>query len=323
MIDKLNTVVLDGYTLNPGDLSWNEMQQICNLTIYDKTASSEVFDRIKNADAVLTNKVLFSKELIEKLPKLKYIGVLATGYNVIDIKAASEKNICVSNIPSYSSESVAQLVFAFIFNHFWHIKEHSDEVLAGKWSNSEHFCYHSFPLHEISKKTIGIIGFGNIGQTVAKIALAMNMNVLYSNRSKKIVHGLEAAKQVELHELLSSSDIVSINCPLTADTDNLINENTISKMKKNAYVINTGRGPIVDEKAMADALSKKKIAGFACDVLSIEPPKKDNPLFVSPNCTITPHIAWQTYEARNRLMQIAFDNLKAFIAGKPINRVNS
>lgn len=323
MHSPFNTVVLDGYTLNPGDISWGALKKIGNLTVYDKTLPEEVLDRAKDADAVLTNKVIFSKEIIEKLPNLKYIGVLATGYNVVDINAAREKGVCVTNIPSYSTDSVAQSVFAFILNFFWHIKEHSDEVLNGKWTSCEHFCYHSFPLHELSYKTLGIIGFGNIGQAVAKIALSMNMNVLYVNRSKKNIAGLEAAKQVELNELLSASDVISLNCPLTPETNQIINTGTLRSMKPSVYLVNTGRGMLVDEEAVAQALIEKKIAGFACDVLSTEPPAANNPLLSAPNCTITPHIAWQTSEARNRLMEIAVSNLNAFIAGKPVNKVNN
>lgn len=323
MCSQFNTVVLDGYTLNPGDVSWDALKKIGNLTVYDKTLPEDVFDRAKNADAVLTNKVILSKEIMEKLPKLKYIGVLATGYNVVDVNAAREKGICVTNIPSYSTDSVAQLVFAFILNFFWHIKDHSEEVLDGKWTASEHFCYHSFPLHELSFKTLGIIGFGHIGQAVAKIALSMNMNVIYVNRSKKNITGLESAKQVELNELLASSDIISLNCPLTPETNKIINAETLHKMKPSVYLVNTGRGMLVDEEAVAKALIEKKIAGFACDVLSTEPPAANNPLLTAPNCTITPHIAWQTLEARSRLMEIATNNVRAFIAGKPVNRVNN
>ncbi len=323
MRTQFNTVVLDGYTLNPGDLSWDALKKICNVTVYDKTLPEEIFDRAKEADAVLTNKVILSKETMEKLPRLKYIGVLATGYNVVDVNAANEKGICVTNIPSYSTDSVAQSIFAFILNFFWHIKDHSDEVLNGKWASSEHFCYHSYPLHELSFKTIGIIGFGHIGQTAAKIALSMNMKVIYVNRSKKSIIGLEEAKQVTLDELLSASDIISLNCPLTAETNKIVNTETLQKMKPSVYLVNTGRGTLVDEEAVAKALIEKRIAGFACDVLSTEPPAANNPLLSAPNCTITPHIAWQTSEARNRLMEIAVNNVQAFITGKPINQVNN
>ncbi len=319
---KLKTVVLDGYTLNPGDLSWSGFEKMCDLKVYDKTAPKEVLDRAKNADAVLTNKAVLSREIIAALPALKYIGVLATGYNVVDIQAAREHGICVTNIPAYSTDSVAQAVFAFILNFYWHIQEHSCEVLGGKWTASEHFCYHSFPLHEVSFKTLGIIGFGNIGQAVARIALAMNMNVLYASPSEKKVAGLERAEHVALDELLSSSDIISLNCPLNDKTKHILNSAALKKVKPSVYIVNTGRGLLVDEKAVAKALQEKRIAGFAADVLSTEPPAKDNPLLSAPHCTVTPHISWQTFEARSRLMKIAADNLEAFCFGKPVHKVN-
>ena len=322
MSEKLNLVILDGFTSNPGDLSWDELKSVSNLTIYDKTSADELLQRCKEADAVLTNKVVFSKEIMDSLPRLKYIGVLATGYNVVDIKAARAKNICVTNIPSYSTDSVAQLVFALIFHFYWHVKEHSDEVMGGKWSASPHFCYHSFDIRELSDKTMGIVGFGNIGQAVAKIALAMNMKVIYFNRSKKNIKGLEKAKQVSLDELFSSSDIISLNCPLTPETKEIINAESLKKIKKTSIIINTGRGPLINEKDAAEALKEKRLAGLACDVLSVEPPAKDNSLLKAPNCIITPHIAWQTFEARERLIKTAAANVKAFIAGKEINRVN-
>lgn len=322
MDEKLNLVILDGFTSNPGDLSWEELKAVSNLTIYDKTSADELIERCKEADAVLTNKVAFSKEIMDALPRLKYIGVLATGYNIVDVEAARAKNICVTNIPSYSTDSVAQLVFALIFHFYWRVKEHSDEVMAGKWTSSPHFCYHSFDIRELSDKTLGIVGFGNIGQAVAKIALAMNMKVIYFNRSAKTLKGLEEAKQVSIDELFSSSDIISLNCPLTEETREIINADSLKKIKKTCIIINTGRGPLINEKDAAEALKEKRLAGLACDVLSSEPPAKDNPLFRAPNCIITPHMAWQTFEARERLIKIAADNVKAFISGKEINRVN-
>ena len=319
---NMKAVILDGYTTNPGDLSWDALKSVCDLTVYDKTLPQETVERAKDADAVFTNKVVFSKELISQLPKLKYIGVLATGYNVVDIQAASEAGICVTNIPSYSTDSVAQLVFALIFQFYWHVKEHSDEVLSGKWASSNHFCYHSFPIHELSSKVLGIIGFGNIGQAVAKIALAMNMKVIYFNRSEKKVKGLERAEQTDLERVFKEADIISLNCPLTDATKHIINAENLKKMKKSALIINTGRGPLIDEEAAAKALNEGVIAGMACDVLSIEPPPKDTLLFKAKNCIITPHIAWQTIEARERLIKIAIDNFKAFVSGRPVNKIN-
>ncbi len=317
----MKAVILDGYTTNPGDLSWDGLKPVCELTVYDKTLPQETVERAKEADAVFTNKVVFSKEIIAQLPKLKYIGVLATGYNVVDIQAAAEAGICVTNIPSYSTDSVAQLVFAFILQFYWHVKEHSDEVFDGKWTTSQHFCYHSFPIHELSSKVLGIIGFGNIGQAVAKIALAMNMKVMYFNRSEKKIKGLEKAEQTDLDRIFKEADIISLNCPLNDGTKHIINADSLKKMKKSAYIINTGRGPLIDEQAAAQALNAGVIAGMACDVLSVEPPSADNPLFKAKNCIITPHIAWQTIEARERLIGIAVDNFKAFIAGKPVNKI--
>ena len=317
----MKAVILDGYTTNPGDLSWDGLKSVCELTVYDKTLPQETVERAKEADAVFTNKVVFSKEIIAQLPKLKYIGVLATGYNVVDIQAAAEAGICVTNIPSYSTDSVAQLVFAFILQFYWHVKEHSDEVFDGKWTTSQHFCYHSFPIHELSSKVLGIIGFGNIGQAVAKIALAMNMKVMYFNRSEKKIKGLEKAEQTDLDRIFKEADIISLNCPLNDGTKHIINADSLKKMKKSAYIINTGRGPLIDEQAAAQALNAGVIAGMACDVLSVEPPSADNPLFKAKNCIITPHIAWQTIEARERLIGIAVDNFKAFIAGKPVNKI--
>ena len=317
----MKVVVLDGYTLNPGDLSWKGLQDIADVTIYDKTAPCEVYDRIKDCEAVLSNKIVFSKDLIARLPKLRYIGVLATGYNVIDIEAAHAAGITVTNIPSYSTDSVAQLVFAFIFQFYWHVKEHSDEVHGGKWSLSPHFCYTSYPVFELTGKTLGIIGFGHIGQKVAEIALTMGMRVLYVNRSVKTIPQLAAAQQVDLDTLLAGSDFISLNAPLNSASEKIINTASLAKVKPQAIIINTGRGPLVDDEAVAAALKKGSIGGYASDVLSVEPPPADHPLFGCPNCFLTPHVAWQTFEARTRLLNLAADNLKSFLSGKPQNVV--
>ena len=317
----MKVAVLDGFTLNPGDLSWKILQDIADITIYDKTAPDEVYERVKDCEAVLSNKIVFSKELITRLPKLRYIGVLATGYNVIDVEAAHAAGITVTNIPSYSTDSVAQLVFAFILQFYWHVKEHSDEVHGGKWSRSEHFCYTSFPTFELTGKTLGIIGFGHIGQRVAEIALVMGMRVLYVNRSVKTIPQLAAAQQVDLDTLLVGSDFISLNAPLNSASEKIINAQTLAKVKPQAIIINTGRGPLVDDEAVAAALKKGTLGGYASDVLSVEPPPADHPLFGCPNCFITPHIAWQTFEARGRLLSLAVENLKGFLAGKPQNVV--
>ncbi|MGP1455623.1 MAG: D-2-hydroxyacid dehydrogenase [Treponema sp.] len=316
----MKLAVLDGYTSNPGDLSWEALQEIADVTIYDKTSADEVYERAKDCEAVLVNKVVFSKEVIQRLPRLRYIGVLATGVNVIDLEAAHAAGITVTNIPGYSTDSVAQLVFAFIFSFYWHVQKHSDEVHAGKWTASEHFCYHSFPIFELTGKTLGIIGFGNIGQKVAAIGNTMGMRVIYMNRSVKTVPHLQA-QQVDLDTLLAQSDIISLNAPLNEGTKAIINAAALAKVKSNALIINTGRGPLIDEQAVAQALHAGRIGGFAADVLAKEPPAADNPLLACPNCLITPHIGWQTFEARTRLLAIAVENLKQFIAGKPQNSV--
>ncbi|PIE97551.1 MAG: glycerate dehydrogenase [Treponema sp.] len=321
-LPKFNAAVLDGYTLNPGDLSWNELSTLCDVKIYDNTSEKQIFEHANDCEIIFTNKVVISKEVITALPKLKYIGVLATGFNVVDIIAAKNAGIVVTNIPSYSTDSVAQLTIAFIFNFMWNVQKHSDEVHEGKWSNSKHFCYQSFPVYELVGKTLGIVGFGNIGQAVARIGISLGMNVVYSNRSRKTVPELSSAKQVELNELFSIADFITLNCPLNDATYHLINSSTLSKIKNTAYIINTARGPIVDEIAVSKALKEKTLAGYGTDVLSTEPPSADNPLLGAPNCVITPHLAWQTFEARKRMSEILVENLKSFLSGNIKNQVN-
>ena len=317
----MKAVVLDGFTLTAGDLSWITLEGLCDLTVYDSTDPDKVVERAKDAEIILTNKVLLKAPQFDALPKCKYVGVLATGYNVVDIEEAKKRDIVVTNIPSYSSDSVAQLVFAFILNFATHVQEHNEEVHAGKWCNSRHFCYHSFPLQEITGKVLGIAGLGDIGSRVAKIGKAFGMKVIFYNRSKKNIEGLNEARQVDKETLLSSSDFLSLCLPLNEETENFIDESSFKKMKKGVYIINTGRGQLVDEQAITRALKDKKVSGYATDVLSKEPAEKNTPL-LSSNAIITPHIAWQTYEARKRLMDIACANVKAFIEGKVINQVN-
>lgn len=316
----MNIVVLDGYALNPGDLSWKGFQQLGECTIYDRTPPSLTIERTRGAAIAITNKVVFNKEIIGQLPKLKYIGVLATGFNVVDTVAARDAGIVVTNIPAYSTASVAQMVFAHILNFTQNIGVHAQSVSAGEWSASTDFAYWKTPQVELAGKTLGIIGFGQIGRAVAKIALAFGMRVIFTNRSKKKTE-LEAV-QVDLDILLQESDFVSVNCPLTDENKGFINKETIGKMKPTAFLINTGRGPLVDEHDLAEALNSGTIAGAGLDVLSVEPPAPENPLPTAKNCFITPHIAWATFEARNRLMQIAASNLKLFIDGCPVNVVN-
>lgn len=316
----MKIVVLDGYTSNPGDLNWDGIEQLGECVIYDRTKRDEVLERAKDADIILTNKVVFKRETIEALPNLKYIGVMATGYNIIDLEAAKEKGIVVTNIPSYSTNSVAQMVFAHILNIAQHVQSHSDQVHAGKWTNSPDFCFWDSPLLELHGKTIGIVGLGSIGMAVARIALGFGMKVI-AYTSKSDFQLMQEIKKVTLDELFKESDIVSLHCPLTDDTRNLVNKERLNMMKPTASVINTSRGPLINEQDLADALNNKVIYAAGLDVMSQEPPKADNPLITIPNCYITPHIAWASFEARTRLMQILQDNVKAFLNKKPINTV--
>lgn len=316
----MKAVVLDGYTLTAKDLDWEALKGVCDLTVYDASLPHQVVQRSHDAEIVLTNKVVLGKKEFDMLPKCKYVGVLATGYNVVDIEEAKKRGIVVTNIPSYSADSASQLIFAFILNFTFHVREHSEGVHNGLWCESKHFCYHSFPLQEISDKTLGVAGFGDIGSRVANIASAFGMNVLVYNRSKKNLAGVVRAKQVQKDELFSNSDFLSLCLPLNAETEHFINAFSIKMLKKGAYIINTSRGGLVDENIIAQALKDGSIAGYAADVLCKEPADRENPLLKS-SAVITPHIAWQTYEARKRLMDIAVKNVKAFIEGKPINRI--
>ncbi|MBT3383595.1 MAG: D-2-hydroxyacid dehydrogenase [Prolixibacteraceae bacterium] len=316
----MKVVVLDGYALNPGDLSWSGIEKFGDCTFYDRTPPELTIERAKNADVVTTNKVIFDKNIIRQLPNLKYIGVLATGYNVVDVQAAKEAGITVTNIPAYSTASVAQMVFSHILNFAQNVSDHANSVSAGDWAKSIDFAYWKTTQIELVGKTLGIIGFGQIGQAVAKIGLAFGMKIIFNNRSNKKVDF--DASQVDLENLLAKSDFISINCPLTAENKGFINTSTIEKMKPTAFLINTGRGPLINEQDLADALNAGKIAGAGLDVLSVEPATADNPLPKAKNCFITPHIAWATFEARTRLMNIASENLKAFIEGKPKNVVS-
>jgi len=314
-------VVLDGYTLNPGDLTWDEISALGELEVYERTAPNEIIERASGADAIFTNKVIITREIMEALRELKFIGVLATGYNVVDTEAASDEGIVVTNIPAYSTQSVAQLVFAHILNFARQVDLHARQVREGAWTGHRDFCFWSSPQVELSGKVLGIIGFGRIGQAIAKIGDAMGMQVIFQNHRKK--EDIPAyAKQVSLEELLRRSDYVSINCPLTADNKGFINKDTLALMKPEAFLVNTGRGPLINEQDLADALNSGKIAGAGLDVLSVEPPEDGNPLLTARNCFITPHIAWATREARVRLLNIAASNLKSFMKGQPENRVN-
>jgi len=315
----MKIVVLDGHTLNPGDLSWDNLNNLGDVTIYDRTAPRHILERAKTADIILVNKTVISKDIIEKLHNLKYIGILATGYNVVDVEAARDKGIIVTNVPDYSSNSVAQLVFAFILEFCNHVGEHSKSTKNGDWFNSKDFCYWKYPIIELNGKNIGIIGYGNIGKKVALLAEAYGMNIMIYTRNK--IEN-QKYKQVTLHELLTKSDFITIHCPLNEETDGLINKDSLSLMKSSAYLINTSRGPIINEGDLAFALDAHSIAGAGLDVISIEPPNENNALFLAKNCIITPHIGWASKEARGRLLNISIENINGFLIGKLQNVIN-
>ena len=316
----MKIVILDGYSADPGDLSWEELEQMGEVTVYDRTSPSETVQRAANADVVLTNKVVLDREKIAQLPRLKYIGVLATGYNVVDIEAAHERGIIVTNVPAYSTESVAQMVFAHLLTVTNRTEHYAIQNRSGRWAASPDFCYWDFPLMELAGKTIGIVGLGNIGRRVAEIALAFGMKVkaVTSKSQEQLPAGIEKA---DLQTLLSSADVLSLHCPLTANTRHLINADTLRLMKPTAILINTGRGPLIDDQAVANALQEGLLGAFCADVLTTEPPSSNNPLLSQPNAFITPHIAWASTEARTRLLQIAIANVRAFASGKPQNTV--
>jgi len=314
----LKIVILDGFALNPGDLSWDSMKNLGECIFYDRTSPAEVFERAIGADALITNKVVISKVLIDHLPQLKYIGVTATGYNVVDIQAAVERKITVTNIPAYSTDSVAQLVFSHILNVANRVELHATSVRNGDWTKSPDFSYSKSAQVELAGKTLGIVGYGQIGQKVAKIGLALGMNVIFHNRSEKTNLPTDIV-QKNLTEVFTESDFVSLNCPLTAENKEFVNSALLNKMKPTSVLINTGRGGLINEQDLANALNSGRIAAACIDVLSTEPPAGDNPLITAKNCFITPHIAWATFEARQRLLSITVDNLRSFIAGTPKN----
>ena len=314
----MKIVVLDGYTANPGDLSWKNLEALGALTVYERTQPTETVARAADAEIVLTNKVIVSKEVMAQLPKLKYIGVLATGYNVVDIQEAHERGIIVTNVPAYSTESVAQMVFAHLLTVTNRTEHYAIQNRRGRWTENPDFCYWDFPHMELAGKTFGIVGLGNIGQRVAQIALAFGMKVKALSSKTSLPAGIEKAS---LEELLATSDVLSLHCPLTENTRHLINADTLRQMKSTAILINTGRGPLIDDRAVAEALADGRLAAFCADVLTEEPPKADNPLLKQPNAFFTPHIAWASKEARIRLLQVATDNVRAFIGGKPVNVV--
>ncbi len=318
----MRIVILDGYTVNPGDLSWEKFGSLGEVEVYDRTPADNVVERSLHARAILTNKTPVTDEMLAQLPDLAYIGVLATGYNVVDVAAARRRGIVVTNVPGYSTYSVAQHAIALLLELCLHIDLHSRAVHAGEWARSPDWCFTKTPLHELFGKTIGIIGHGQIGQQVGKIALALGMKVVCLNRSLAQRDSLYGETYADLPALLAQSDVVSLHCPLTQDTAGIIQASTIRLMKPGALLINTSRGPLVNEADLASALSEDRLGGAALDVLSTEPPPADNPLLQAPNCIITPHMAWATRDARDRLLQIAADNLRAFSQSRSMNIVN-
>jgi glycerate dehydrogenase len=318
----MKIVVLDGYAANPGDLSWKELENLGELTVYDRTKPEDTVARIADAVIVLTNKVVIGRREMEQLPHLKYIGVLATGYNVVDIQAAQERGIIVTNVPAYSTESVAQMVFAHLLTVTNRTEHYALLNREGRWSSNPDFCYWDTPLTELSGKTFGIVGLGNIGQRVAQIALAFGMKVkaLTSKAADKLPAGVQKA---DLTELLSTSDVLSLHCPLTESTRQLIKAETLALMKPSAILINTGRGPLVNDADVAEALKSNRLYAYCADVMTEEPPKADNPLLKQPNAYLTPHVAWASTEARIRLMDVSVNNVRSFIEGHPQNVVST
>ena len=317
----MKIVILDGYTANPGDLSWGSLKEMGEVTVYERTRREEIAGRAADADIVLTNKVVIDREMMALLPRLKYIGVLATGFNVVDIEAAREKDIIVTNVPAYSTESVAQTVFAHLLTVTNRAEHYAQQNRQGRWAENRDFCYWDTELTELAGKTMGIVGLGHIGRRVAEIALAFGMQVkaMTSKKAEELPAGIQKA---ELQSLLASADVVSLHCPLTEGTRHLIHRETLRLMKPSAILINTGRGPLVDDEALAEALNEGRLRAYCADVVTEEPPKADHPLLHAPNAFITPHIAWATVEARKRLLQTAIGNVEAFVNGHPVNVVS-
>ena len=317
----MKIVILDGYTANPGDLSWGSLKELGEVTVYERTRREEIAGRAADADIVLTNKVVMDREMMALLPRLKYIGVLATGYNVVDIEAARERDIIVTNVPAYSTESVAQTVFAHLLTVTNRTEHYAQQNRLGRWAENRDFCYWDTELTELAGKTMGIVGLGHIGRRVAEIALAFGMQVkaMTSKKAEELLAGIQKA---ELQSLLASSDVVSLHCPLTEGTRHLIHRETLRLMKPSAILINTGRGPLVDDEALAEALNEGRLRAYCADVVTEEPPKADHPLLHAPNAFITPHIAWATVEARKRLLKTAIGNVEAFVNGHPVNVVS-
>jgi len=313
--------VLDGYTLNPGDLSWAPLEALGDCVHYDRTPPDKIVERARSAQILLTNKVAVSATTIEQSPSLQYIGLMATGYDVVDVKAADRRGIYVTHVPAYGTDSVAQMVFAHLLNLCHHAAEHSDRVKQGVWSRSKDFCFWDHPLIELTGLTLGIVGLGRIGQATARLAAAFGMTVIACNVTPPRSCP-DYVRMVSLDDLFRQSDVISLHCPLTPDTHHLVNRERLQQMKPTAFLINTSRGPLVEEAALVDALNAHALAGAGLDVLETEPPDSGCPLFTAPNCFITPHIAWATQSARERLLSATVDNIKAFLEGRPQNVVN-
>ena len=317
----MKIVVLDGYTLNPGDLTWKDLETLGRCTVYDRTPAELTVERANGAEIVLTNKTVLSADIIGRLEQLQYIGVLATGYNIVDVEAARKRGIPVANVPTYGTESVAQMIFAHLLNLAQHVAHHAETVRAGRWSACPDFCYWDTPLIELQGLTMGIIGLGRIGRAVARLARAFGMKVIaYDVTTPSPLP--EGCKMMELDDIFRRADVVSLHCPLTPQTDCLVNKERLALMKPTAFLINTSRGPLIDEQALAEALNDGKIAGAGLDVVVTEPPVPDNPLLKAKNCYITPHIAWATRAARKRLLQVSVQNIATFLDGRPQNVVN-
>lgn len=315
----MKIVILDGYTVTQDDLSWSVLDEFAEVEVYDRTSAEDVVKRCKDAEMVLTNKVVLDSFTLNQLPRLMYIGVLATGYNVVDLKAAEKQSIVVTNIPAYSIKSVAQMVFSHLLNIVSMVGKYAESNREGEWTRSEDFCYLRHNLFELSGKRFGIVGLGNIGMEVAKIANAFDMEVLaYTSKTDDIPYGI---RRVSLDELFTSSDVISLHCPLNDETHHMVDAKRLKSMKPSAILINTGRGPLVKDDELAEALNANVIAAYGADVMTVEPPDADNQLLKAKNCYLTPHIAWATREARQRLMRICRDNIKAFLGGKPVNVV--
>lgn len=320
MEKKLQIVILDGHTLNPGDLSWKDLESLGNCTIYDHTPSSLIISRAKNAQIVLTNKTILDQNVLTQLPLLQYVGVLATGYNNVDVNAARQQGVIVTNVPHYSTQSVAQLAFSLLLELTHHIGHHSHGVRAGKWARCKYFSYWDSPLIELAGLTMGIVGYGNTGKAVSTLAHAFGMKVLVNTRTP--LQANEDITFVGLEELFKQSDVVSLHCPLSSETQGLITAEKLGLMKDTAFLINTSRGPLIVEEDLAEALNSGSISGAGLDVLSQEPPSADNPLLTAKNCIITPHIGWATKAARQRLLKIVIENIQEFLSSNPQNVVS-